>query len=448
MRVLLIEDEEALRLSLADDIREAGHEVFDFGLPTRGLEFLLRAGDLDVIVTDWKLPEFDGLELLRRAKQNFPDTLVIVMTAFGTVQTAVDAIKQGAYDYLVKPFETEELLLMLERVTQYRRLIRENRCLLAKLEQQARFHRLLGRSPAMLRLFEQLAVIAPSSSTVLITGETGSGKELVAEAIHTASPRVSGPLVKVSCAALCREVLESELFGHEKGAFTGAIRTQIGRFEMAQGGTIYIDDADDIPLESQVKLLRVLQERALERVGGPVRIALDVRVVASTKRNLRALVEEGKFREDLFYRLNVVPISVPALRQRKEDIPLLALHFLKKYSDGNGWQITPAAIDALMAYSWPGNVRELEHLMERLTLTARTGTIDYVDLPTEILAPRSPGVCPPLGEQTFDEITDEFAKHVIRTALATSGGNKAKAAQLLQIPASTLRSKLEKYGLE
>ncbi|MEK7405552.1 MAG: sigma-54 dependent transcriptional regulator [Acidobacteriota bacterium] len=448
MKVLLLDDEDALRISLRDDIREAGHEVFDFRSPRQALEFARSAPDLAAVVTDWKMPEMNGLDFLGQVKQVNPDVQVIVMTAYGTVQTAVQAVKQGAYDFLLKPFETEELLLVLGRVAEHRELIEENRQLLARLEEHTRFHRLLGKSPAMVRLFSQLAVIGPSSSTVLVTGETGTGKELVAEAIHYASPRQSRPLVKVSCAALSRELLESELFGHERGAFTGAIREKVGRFEAANGGTIYLDDVDDTPLELQVKLLRVLQQRTLERVGSSTPISLDVRVIASTKVDLRQKVAEGKFREDLFYRLNVVPIQLPPLRRRKEDIPLLALHFLERHGGGRKLAITPAAMDALLDYAWPGNVRELEHVMERLALTAPREQIDCVDLPPEVLCPCRPEACPYVGEKSLDEITDELAKQVIRTALAQTRGNKTKAAELLRIPASTLRSKMEKYGLE
>ena len=447
MKVLLVDDEGALRVSLADDIREAGHEVFDFPSPVSALKFFRESRDVAAIVTDWKMPEMNGLDFLREAKRTDPDVLVILMTAYGTVQTAVQAIKQGAYDYLVKPFEADELLLTLDRVAQLRRVIEENRRLAMRLEEHKRFHRLVGQSPAMVRLFEQLAVIGPASSAVLIVGETGTGKELVAEAIHDASPRKDRPLVKVSCAILSREILESELFGHEKGAFTGASQARIGRFEMAQGGSIYLDDVDDIPLELQVKLLRVLQERSTERVGSATPISLDVRVIASTKADLRVRVAEGKFREDLFYRLNVVPVQIPPLRQRKEDIPLLALHFLQEKGNSRGLEITPAAMEALIAYSWPGNVRELEHLMERLALTARGDRIDYLDLPEEVLCPCEDEVRTCLGEKSLDEITDDLAKQVIRAALARTGGNKAKAADLLRIPPSTLRSKMEKYGM-
>lgn len=448
MKVLLVEDDGALRVSLADDIREAGHEVFDFPTPEPALNFLRECRDVAAIVTDWKLPEMNGLDFLREAKRLDPDVLVILMTAYATVQTAVQAIKQGAYDYLVKPFPVDELVLTLGRVAQFHQVIQENRRLTVKLEEHNRFHRLVGQSPAMLQLFAQLAGIASASSAVLIVGETGTGKELVAEAIHNASPRKDMPLIRVSCAILSREILESELFGHEKGAFTGASQTRIGRFEMAQGGSIYLDDVDDIPLELQVKLLRVLQERTLERVGSATPISLDVRVIASTKSDLRARAAEGKFREDLFYRLNVLPVHIPPLRQRREDIPLLALHFLQRYAGSRSLRITPEAMDALVHYTWPGNVRELEHLIERLALTAAGGKIDYLDLPEEVLCPCRDEACPCLGEKSLDDITDDLAKQVIRTALRRTRGNKAKAAELLRIPPSTLRSKMEKYGLE
>jgi len=448
MKVVLVDDEETLRLSVADDLRDAGYEVADFSAAPPALEFLRQQGDVAVIVTDWKMPEMDGLTFLRHAKQADPDVLTILNTAYGTVQTAVEAVKQGAYDYLVKPFETDELLVAVERAMRFRIAIEDNRRLSAKLAEHGRFNRLFGRSPAMIRVFEQLTIVAPTLSTVLIVGETGTGKELVAEAIHLASSRKNKPLVRVSCAALSSEILESELFGHEKGAFTGAVQDKVGRFEKAQGGTFYLDDVDDIPLNLQVKLLRVLQERTMERVGGTTPIPLDVRVIASTKADLRKRVQEGEFREDLFYRLNVVPIHLPPLRQRTDDILLLAQHFLRKHRNSGNLEFTPEAMDALMCHAWPGNVRELEHLMERLALTVRGDIIDYVNLPEEILCPSlDVPCCPELGEKPLDEIVDELAKKVIRAALARTSGNKAKAAVLLRTPSSTLRSRMEKLGL-
>ncbi len=447
MKVLLVDDEDTLRMSLADDLREAGYDVLDFPAAPPALEYLRTEGGVGAIITDWKMPEMDGMSFLRQARQADPDVLVIVITAYGTVHTAVEAVKQGAYDYLLKPFDTDELLLTLERALRYRATIEDNRRLSARLEERTRFHRLLGTSPAMVRVFEQLAVVASTNSTVLIVGETGTGKELVAEAIHHASPRKDKPLVRVSCAALSKEILESELFGHEKGAFTGAIRDKVGRFEKAQGGTIYLDDVDDIPMDIQVKLLRVLQERTMERVGSTTPIPLDVRVIASTKVDLRKRAAEGRFREDLFYRLNVVPIHVPPLRERTEDIPLLAQHFLKKYGGARNLRLTPAALEALISYPWPGNVRELEHLMERLSLTSRRDLIDSTDLPEEILCPPDTDRFSEIGKKSLDEIIDELTRRVIRAALARTGGNKTKAAELLKTPPSTLRSRMEKLGL-
>lgn len=448
MKVLLVDDEDTIRISLTDDLREAGYEVVDFPAAPAAVDYLRQSADVGVIVTDWKLPDMDGLEFLRRAKEIDGDVLVILITAYGTVQTAVEAVKQGAYDYMVKPFDTDELVVAVERAVRYRGAIEDNRRLLEKLEERSRFHRLVGTSPAMVRVFEQLAGIAPTPGTVLIVGETGTGKELAAEAIHQSSERSKGPLVRVSCAALAGEILESELFGHERGAFTGAIRDRIGRFEMAQGGTIFLDDVEDIPLNLQVKLLRVLQEHAIERVGSGKSIPLDVRVIASTKSQLRERVAQGKFREDLFYRLNVVPILLPPLRQREPDIPLLTMHFLREYAGSREFKVTPEAMDALMSYRWPGNVRELEHLMERLALTVKGDVIDCKDLPEEVLCPCiTETQCPDLGERSLDEIVDGLAKQVIRTALARTSGNKAKAAKLLRIPPSTLRSRMDKHGI-
>ncbi|HDI00705.1 MAG TPA: sigma-54-dependent Fis family transcriptional regulator, partial [Firmicutes bacterium] len=360
MRVLLVEDDRVARVPLRDDIAEAGYDVDEAGSAEEALELLGKKG-YDVVVTDLRMPGMDGIELLERIKAESPDTEVIVITAYGTVRTAVRAMKLGAYEYLTKPFDNEELLLLLERIRRMREVMEENVRLRRRLEERYRLEDMVGKGHKMQEVFRLIRTVASSDSTVLLQGETGTGKELAAHAIHELSPRRDGPFVKVSCAALSRELLESELFGHVKGAFTSAVKDKPGKFELADGGTIFLDEVDDIPLELQVKLLRVLQEREFERVGGTRTIRVDVRVIAATKVDLLERVRRGLFREDLYYRLNVVPIRLPPLRERKEDVPLLMEHFLRKLGAEGRIEMTPEAMKLLMDYDWPGNVRELEN---------------------------------------------------------------------------------------
>jgi DNA-binding NtrC family response regulator len=369
------------------------------------------------------------------------------MTAFGTIQTAVEAMKEGAYDYITKPFSNEELILALRRIQEVQSLKQENIELKKQLSERHGFHALIGKSKSMQQIYNLLEIVATSNSTVLITGETGSGKEMVADAIHYLGPRQNGPFIKVSCALFSKEILESELFGHEKGAFTGAVSAKKGRFELADKGTLFLDDVDDIPFEIQVKLLRVLQSWQFERVGGTDTIQVNVRVVAASKENLLEKVKKGEFREDLYYRLNVVPIELPPLRERKEDIPLFIEAFIKKYSLGKRLTISSQALNFLLNYGWPGNVRELQNLIERLALIAPGGNITPAYLPPEMLAEdRGPqGVREEKG--SLVQVMKNNELRLIRRALEMAGGNKAKAARLLKIKPSTLRSKIEKYDL-
>ncbi|HIE05052.1 MAG TPA: sigma-54-dependent Fis family transcriptional regulator [Candidatus Latescibacteria bacterium] len=470
MRVLLVEDDRVARVPLRDDIAEAGYDVDEAGSAEEALELLGRKG-YDVVVTDLRMPGMDGIELLERIKAESPDTEVIVITAYGTVRTAVRAMKLGAYEYLTKPFDNEELLLLLERVRRMKEVMEENVRLRRRLEERYRLEDMVGKSHKMQEVFHLIRTVASSDSTVLLQGETGTGKELAAHAIHGLSPRRDGPFVKVSCAALSRELLESELFGHVKGAFTSAIKDKPGKFEIADGGTIFLDEVDDIPLELQVKLLRVLQEREFERVGGTRTIRVDVRVIAATKVDLLERVRRGLFREDLYYRLNVVPIRLPPLRERKEDVPLLMKHFLRKLGAEGRIEMTPEAMKLLMDYDWPGNVRELENLVERLVVMGAGPRVGPKDLPPEIRSPapmegrpslkevlrrqeelermiRMLGSSEPrLGNASFEEIVEAKERELITEALRRTGGNKTKAAELLKMKLSTFRDKMKRLGL-
>jgi len=473
MRILLVDDDRVARVPLRDDIREAGYEVDEAGSAEEALD-LLRRNPYDVVVTDLRMPGMDGIELLERVKAQRPDAEVIVITAYGTVQTAVRAMKLGAYEYLTKPFDNEELLLLLERIRRVREVMAENLRLRRRLEEKYRLEDMVGKSHSMQEVFRLIRTVAPSDSTVLLQGETGTGKELAAYAIHELSHRRNGPFVKVSCAALSRELLESELFGHVKGAFTSAVRDKPGKFELADGGTIFLDEVDDIPLELQVKLLRVLQEREFERVGGTRTLKVDVRVIAATKVDLLERVRRGLFRKDLYYRLNVVPIRLPPLRERREDIPLLVEHFLKHFGAERKITISPEAMKLLMDYDWPGNVRELENLVERLVVVGAGPQVRPEDLPPEVRTPvrtgeRGPSLEevlkrqkeleemirmlragttePEIGTASFEEIVAAKERELIQEALRRTGGNKTKAAELLRMKLSTMRDKMRKLGL-
>ncbi len=337
-------------------MKEEGFEISLSKSPLLALD-LLEKEEFEVALVDYKMPEMNGIELLKKIKERQPDCTVIIMTAFGTIQTAVEAMRLGAYDYITKPFSNEELVLAIERIVEVQSLKRENIELKEQLKERHSFHKLIGKSKSMQEIYDLSSMVAKSDSTVLITGETGTGKEMVADAIHYTGLRQDSPYIKVSCALFSKDILESELFGHEKGAFTGAINDKKGRFEIADRGTIFLDDVDDIPLELQVKLLRVLQQFEFERVGGTETIKVDVRVIAASKANLLEKIKKGEFREDFYYRLNVVPIHLPPLKERKEDIPLLIDVFVKKYSSNIPMQIPNQVIDYLLNYGWQGNVR-------------------------------------------------------------------------------------------
>jgi len=445
LKILVVDDEELFRVSLCDDLNAGGFETEGVGTAEAARKALMQ-NKVDVVLTDLRLPGSNGVELLNWVRKNNPDITVIVMTAYATVQTAVNALKRGAYDYITKPFSMDELFLTLRRIQQYQEVVHENIQLKHQLKYQVQYENLVGKCKAMKDIFHLIEVVSNSESSVLISGETGSGKEMIANAIHYHSPRASGPYIKVSCAIISKDILESELFGHVKGAFTGAIRDKKGRFEEANGGTLFLDDVDDIPLDLQVKLLRVLEEHSFEKVGGSRKVRVDIRVIAATKKNLLELAEAGKFRQDLFYRLNVVPINVPPLRERKEDIPLLVEHFLKIFSKGKTVTFTPEALKILISYHWPGNVRELKNMIERLLLVNDSPVIDESMLPDEVLdiGPLQPET---VQQHSLSKVLDKVERDILESTLQKMNGNQTKTARLLRIPLSTLRSKLQKYNI-
>ena len=455
MKVLVVDDDEMKRVLLKDDLEDAGHEALASASAKEGLA-LLRKDHYDLVVTDLKMPGMDGLAFLKRIKEEFDERVqVIIMTAHATVDTAVEAMKFGAYDYIAKPFRNEELIMMLDRLGEFRAVVGENVRLRRRLEDRYRTdgrlafsEQIVGRSTAMQEVMRLAETVAVSEATILIWGETGTGKELIASAIHHRSPRSRGPLVKVSCAALSKELLESELFGHVKGAFTSAVRDRVGKFELAHSGTIFLDEVDDIPLELQVKLLRVLQEHTFERVGGNEVISVDIRVIAATKVDLRGKVANGEYREDLFYRLNVVPVRLPPIRERREDIPPLVDHFLRMFG-GKEATIAPDAMRILTEYNWPGNVRELENVIERLVvITGGEREIVESDLPYELTAPPPVSGEPKLGGASLAEIIESTERGLIHQALERTGGNKSRAADILGMKLSTFRDRALRLGIE
>jgi two-component system response regulator HydG len=442
--LLVADDDPGLREGLDRALAREGYRVILASDGRAALE-RVQAGGIDLIVTDLKMPGLTGLELLRAAKAISPDVDVILLTAFGTVEEAVKAMKDGAYDFLTKPFRREQLVKLIEKALERRALILQNRALRQQLEDLRTKGQVIGTSPVFRRLMTLVEQVANSSATVLIQGESGTGKELVARAIHEQSPRRAGPFVAVNCAALPETLLESELFGYEKGAFTGAVGRKEGRFELAHGGTLFLDEVADLSLVTQPKILRVLQEGEFERLGGTRTLQVDVRVVAATNQELAQMVRERRFREDLYYRLNVITVHVPPLRERPEDVPLLAEHFLRIYAAKNNRQLegfTREAVERLEAYRWPGNVRELENVVERAVVLARGTRVDADALPQELA-----GVKRPPRDAILDLVgtpLDEIEQRLLDETLRITGGNKTQAARLLGIDVRTVARKLER----
>ena len=444
-RILVVDDEPA-QLELAGGfLKKRGFETV---LAESGEKALrsFRDQPFDLILTDQKMAGMSSLEFVNAVRALNPETAVIVMTAYGTIETAVSAIKAGAADYLTKPLNLDELLYRIEQVRERHRLLTENRELREALQGRHRIEGIIGESGQMLEVVSLVRRVAPSEASVLIRGESGTGKELIAKAIHFASPRAAGPLIRINCAALPETLLESELFGHEKGAFTGALATRKGRFELADEGTLFLDEIGDLPLHLQAKLLRVLQEREFERVGASQSIRVNVRILSATHRDLEALLKAGQFREDLYYRLNVVTILLSPLRERRQDLPLLIDHFLRVFAEKNGKRIrgfTHEARETLLRYDYPGNVRELENLVERAVVLTRDEVISKDDLPLMVQPPEA-------AEERGGNLTaavEGMERQMIREALARSGGVQTRAAEMLGISERALRYKLKKYGL-
>lgn len=449
MRIVVIDDEKIKRITMTDALHKAGYNVESFESPIAALAHVEKFGS-DLVITDIRMPHLDGFEVLQKVKNISPGTFVVMITGYGTIQSAVEAMKLGAYDYLTKPFSLDHLLLLVSKVKHIMELERENVNLKEKLTQIYSFHNIIGKSRVMQKLFEQLNTISKTEMAVLIEGESGTGKEIVANAIHYNSPRKDKPFIKLSCAILNESLLESELFGHVKGAFTGAIKEKKGRFELANGGTLFLDDVDDIPLSFQVKLLRVLQEKEFEKVGGVSPLKTDVRIIAATKVNLFEKVEKGEFREDLFYRLKVIPLSLPPLRDRKEDIPLLLEHFAKK-TGKNEVKFSKEALDVLTEYNWPGNVRQLENTFCRIIAFSDSNVITKEMLPQDILLKKINFQTMDFRDSekiSLDKLIEEVEASAISWAYKKSKGNQSQAAQLLGIKRTTFRDKLLKYNIK
>jgi len=444
-RILVVDDEPAQRELVGGFLRKQGFDVVEAAGGGEAVARFKRE-PFDLVLTDQRMPDLSGLDVLEAVRSASPETAVVIMTAYGTIETAVSAIKAGAADYLTKPLNLDELLHRVHRVRERHHLVRENRELREALTERHRVEGIVGDSGQMQEVLSLVRRVAPSDATVLIRGESGTGKELIARALHYASPRAAGPLVKVNCAALAESLLEAELFGHEKGAFTGAVASRKGRFELADGGSIFLDEIGDLPPHLQVKLLRVLQEREFERVGSSRPVKVDVRLLAATHRNLEALVRDGRFRDDLYYRINVVTIMLPPLRERREDLPPLIEHFLRTFAEKNGKTVrgvTREAREALLRYDYPGNIRELENLMERAVVLTRDDVIGMEDLPLTLEAPP-----PESGEGAgLIAAVEGLERRMIREALARAEGTQTRAAELLGISERVLRYKLRKYGL-
>ncbi len=456
--ILVIDDERSMREFLAICLGRAGHQVSVAEDPAKGLKLLDSGKDIDLVITDLKMPgPMDGLGVLDEVKRRNADTQVVVVTAFATADTAIAAMKRGAYDYLTKPFKIDEISVVVERALERQELVRANAELRQKVAGRYRLSSLLGKSPAMQRVFELIRKIAPTKTNVLLTGESGTGKELAARALHYEGPRAQKPFVAVNCGAIPETLLESELFGHVKGAFTGAAGAKEGLFEAADGGTLFLDEIAELPAPLQVKLLRALQERKIKPVGGVEERAVDVRVVAATNRNLDAEVASGAFRQDLYYRLNVIEVHLPPLRQRRDDIPLLVDHFLKRFAGELRKRMTglaPEAMNALVAYDFPGNVRELENLIERAVTLETDHVIHRVSLPelagsaTPIGAPEGERVEFPRDGVDLDRILADYEREIVLKALKQAGGVRKEAARLLGVTFRSLRYRLQKLDID
>jgi two-component system response regulator PilR (NtrC family) len=451
-RILVVDDERSMQEFLEIFLRGEGYEVATAGDVASG-RAMLENDDFDVVISDIQMPGGSGLDLLHAARDTSPDTMVIMITAYASTETAIAAMKEGAYDYLTKPFRVDEIRLVIDKALEKKSLARENRRLRSELRTQSRNRRVIGSSAAMQRVYDLVAQVADSRANVLVTGESGTGKEMVARAIHEIGERRDGPFITVNCAAIPENLLESELFGHMRGSFTGALHNKEGLFELANGGTLFLDEVGDLPLALQVKVLRAIQEKTFRRVGGTHDQRVDVRIVSATNRRLEQEVAEGRFREDLFYRLNVIEIPLPALRERRDDIELLVDHFVEKYARELGREVKGVddeAMAKLASYRFPGNVRELENVIERAVALTRGPVIQVDSLPPSLLEREepAPSVRIPVEGVDLDRMMQDYERSLILEALRPAGGVKKKAARLLGISFRSLRYRLEKLGLD
>ena len=451
-RVLVVDDERSMQEFLEIFLRSEGYEVETAG-DIQSAQMHLESDDFDVLITDIKMPGGSGIDLLHTTNQISPETVVIMITAYASTETAIAAMKEGAYDYVTKPFKVDELRIVMEKALEKKLLASENKRLRSELRSQLRDRSIVGSSPLMLRVFDLIAQVADTKANVLITGESGTGKEMVARAIHVNGDRSDRPFVALNCAAIPENLLESELFGHVKGAFTGAVQNKAGLFELADKGTLFLDEVGELTPAIQVKLLRAIQEKTFRRVGGTADGHVDVRIVAATNRRLEDELSTGRFREDLYYRINVIEIPLPPLRERVEDIPLLVAHFVEKYArelDRRAGSLSEAAMDLLLEYYYPGNVRELENIIERAVALSRGPVIEVDALPPVLLNPTAPSKStriPPEGID-LEEVVNDFERTLLAEALRASGGVKKRAAQLVGVSFRSFRYRLEKLGLD
>ncbi|HEY0781719.1 MAG TPA: sigma-54 dependent transcriptional regulator [Thermoanaerobaculia bacterium] len=452
MNVLIVDDEEVLQDVLSALIRKEGHSAISAMSGEEAIDILDRE-EVDLVLLDLMLPGMHGLEVLRQIRQRDPDQIVVVITAYSSIESAIDAMREGAFHYIPKPFKNEEVLLTVRKGLEQRRLATENRSLREQLRQRFAFDNLIGKSKPMQQVYDLIRLAAPAKSNILILGESGTGKELVAKAIHHHSKRSGGPFVTVNSGSMPADLLESNLFGHVRGAFTGAVASKKGLFEMASGGSIFFDEIGNIPIDTQSKLLRVIQEKEFMRLGGVDTIKVDVRIIAATNADLEEALQHGQFREDLFYRLHVITINLPPLRKRNEDIPLLAQHFLAHYARENEKplrEIAPRAMEMLLDYHWPGNVRELENMIERAVVLSTGGALDVDLLPSSVRQQEplgSPAPNLPASGISFKEAVSSYERQLIIKALQAAGGVQKRAAELLQVKPTTLHEMMKRLSI-
>lgn len=448
--ILIVDDEDAQRSVLKGYLEKKGYRIFSASSGNEGIK-TVQNNIIDIILSDFKMPDRTGLEVLEEVKKINPEISFVILTAYGTIENAVKAMRLGAFDYISKPVDLDELDLMIERIIENRNLKSENQILKNQLKEKFKIDSFISQSPKMEEVLSVASRAADSRATVLITGESGTGKEVLAKSIHYVSSRKDKPFVAVNIPALPETLLESELFGHEKGAFTGAEKSKKGRFELAHEGTIFLDEIGDIPINLQVKLLRVLQEHQIEKLGATETVNIDVRIIAATHQNLEQKIKDGSFREDLFYRLNIVSLNIPPLRERKEDILPLIEHFIEKYSKENGREnlsLSKETVDTLIKYNFPGNVRELENIIERAVVLSRGNTITVNDLPNVVKGFKAEKEIPANEETTLIEQVEELEKKLIFDALTKSNGNQSQAGRLLGLTERNLRYKMQKYGIK